>query len=904
MSRLIASIVQRWFSVFLAWSVCASAAWAGAGAPAVAEPTPSLTHRMMVLVLQLGVVLFTARLGGLIFERIRLPAVLGELSAGVVISPYLLGSIPIPGFSEGLFFVPHGVGVADIPVSPELYGMGALAAIVLLFMVGLETDLKLFLRYSVSGVLVGIGGVFASFLGGNLLTVVLAPQLVGRELHFMDPLCLMIGVIFTATSVGISSRILAEHHKLDTPEGVTILAGAVIDDLLGVICLAVVLGIIAASSHQGEGVQWSTILQITMQALAISSVAIVVGLLAAHWISGLLKFFKRRTMIAVMALGLALIVSGLFERAGLAMIVGAYVTGLSLSRTDLRNVIVERLYVLQVMLVPIFFVVMGMMVDVRQLLDLRTAILGLIFFAVSVLTKLIGCGLPPLLSGFNLRGGLRIGVGMVPRGEITLLMAGMAMASGVLTQDILNIIVAVTILTSVVAPPLMILAFRGTKSGARRPPPPSEDRQITFRFPSNAVVAMLVDKLATTFGSEGFYVHAIDRDEGLYQLCKKDVLIELRGSDDEITFTCHQREIIFIHTAMIEAVAAVEQTIRELRKPLSAREIQLSLQLASAERGPKLPVKVSLRGCLRPETLCPRLKANTREGIIEELLDRIVATGAVLDRDAALEAILKRENSLSTGLQHGIAIPHARTSAVSRLVCAVGLKPEGVDFASVDGQLAHIIVLTLSPLNASVPYLQFISMFNKVLNDQGRAALAACDSPEEMYTVLTDARRLRKHAFWHRPGEEPAWLASLSPDRVITDLVPTSYDGIVAALLALCARDGEVSSVDGAWQAVMEREAAMATAIGKGLAMPHARTAAVENMISALAVLRTGIDFDALDGQPVRVVVLTLMPPTITSEYAELVSGIIHAVDGPDREELFMAHTPEAVFGVLARQHA
>ena len=903
MSRLAATVTRRCGATVLAWLVCVSVAWASEVVLQVTEPSPTLTHRMMVLVLQLGVILFMARLGGLVFERMRLPAVLGELSAGLLISPYLVGGLPFPGFPEGLFFVADDVRVADIPVSPELYGVGSLAAVVLLFMVGLETDLKLFIRYSVAGALVGIGGVVVSFLGGNLLTVALGSELVGRELHFMDPLCLMMGVIFTATSVGISSRILAERRKLDTPEGVTILAGAVIDDLLGVISLAIALGIIAASSHPGEGVRWATIFRIAMQAIVISAVATGVGLMAAHWIGGLLKLFRRRTVIAVMALGLALIVSGLFEKAGLAMIVGAYVTGLSLSRTDLRNVIVERLYVLQVMLVPIFFVVMGMLVDVRQLLSPHMALFGLVFFVAAVLTKIIGCGVPPLLSGFNLRGGLRIGAGMVPRGEIALLMAGMAMATGVLTQEILSIVVAVTLLTSVVAPPLMIVAFRGSKPGVRKPPPASEDRQIVFHFPSVAVVAMLVEKLAASFESEGFYVHPIDRDEGLYQLCKDDVVISFQGNGNEIVFTCQQREIVFVHTAMIEVVAAVEQTIRELRKPLDAREIQRSLQMASSQRDEKSPVQVSLRGYLQPETLCPRLRANTQRGVIEELLDRIAATGVLLDRKAAIEAVMDREKSLSTGLQHGIAIPHARTAAVSELVCAVGLKPEGVDFASIDGQPTRIIVLTLSPLAASAPYLQFISMISKVLNDQGRAALSACDSAEEMYAVLTDATHSRRSAFWHRPGEEIDWLASLSPDRIVTDLVPTSRSGIIATLLALCARDGGVASVDDAWQAVEEREAAMVTAIGKGLAMPHARTPAVKTMISALAVLRTGVDFDALDGEPVRIVILTLMPPTVTSEYTELVSGILHAVDSPDRDILLTAHTPTAVLEVLARQN-
>lgn len=893
-------ILKTWFPALLAWTVCIAPAHAAEGIGELAAASPSLTHRMMVLMLQLGVVLFMARLGGLVFERVRLPVVLGELSAGLLISPHLLGGMPIPGFPSGLFFVPAGVGVANIPVSPELYGMGSLAAVVLLFMVGLETDLRLFLRYSVAGALVGIGGVVVSFIGGNLLTVALAPQLVGRELHFMDPLCLMVGVVFTATSVGISSRTLAEQRKLDTPEGVTILSGAVIDDLLGVVLLAIVLGVIEASEHPGHGVQWSIVLRIAMQAIVISLAATAIGLIAARWVGGLLKLFRRRTVIAVMALGLALIVSGLFEGAGLAMIVGAYVTGLSLSRTDLRNVIVERLFVLQVMLVPIFFVVMGMLVDVQQLFSPRMAVLGVIFFAVAAATKLVGCGLPPMLSGFTLRGGFRIGAGMLPRGEIALLMAGTGLAAGVLTQEVLGIIVAVTLLSTVAAPPLMSLAFRGSEPGLRKPPPPSEDRQIAFRFPSTAVVSMLVDKLVTTLESEGFYVHAIDRDEGLYQLCKEDVLMGFRASGNEILFTCHQREIVFVHTAMIEVVAAVEQTIRELRKPLDARGIQRGLQTASAEGETESPAQASLRGYVRLETLCPRLQSNSREGVIEELLDAICAAGGVLDRAAALRAVLARERNLSTGLQHGIALPHAQTEAVPSLVCAVGLKPEGVDFASMDGQPARIIVLTLSPRNANAPYLQFISTISKVLSAQGRAALLACDSAKDMYAVLTGVGgRPRRHVFWQRTEIGAGPLASLNSDRVVIDLAADSRDAVIDTLLALCAREGAVLSPEVARRALMEREAAMTTAIGKGLALPHARTDAVDCIISALGILRTGVDFGALDGEPVVIVVLTLLPPSVTSEYTELVSAILRAVDGPGREAILTASSPEAVVEAL-----
>ena len=117
----------------------------------------SMTHRMMLLVIQLGLILFATKLGNMLFERFRLPGCLGELTAGIVIGPHLLGGFSLPGFQHGLFPLAGG-----FPVSVELYGFCAVASIVLLFMVGLETDLGMFLRYSVAGSAVGLGGVIAS----------------------------------------------------------------------------------------------------------------------------------------------------------------------------------------------------------------------------------------------------------------------------------------------------------------------------------------------------------------------------------------------------------------------------------------------------------------------------------------------------------------------------------------------------------------------------------------------------------------------------------------------------------------------------------------------------------------------------------------------------------------------
>ncbi|HQO91995.1 MAG TPA: cation:proton antiporter, partial [bacterium] len=220
-----------------------------------------MTEKMMLLIFQMAILVTAAKIFGIIFVKLKLPSVLGELSAGIFLGPYLLGSIAIPGFPHGMFPLP----VTELmPVSGELYGMATFASIILLFLTGLETDIEMFLRYSFAGSLVGIGGVFASFVIGAFTGMYFL------GLPFMSPAILFLGVMSTATSVGITARILSEKRSLDSPEGVTTLAGAVIDDILGIILLAIAIGIVGAMmDNSGESIQWGSISLIAFKAIAV-----------------------------------------------------------------------------------------------------------------------------------------------------------------------------------------------------------------------------------------------------------------------------------------------------------------------------------------------------------------------------------------------------------------------------------------------------------------------------------------------------------------------------------------------------------------------------------------------------------------------------------------------------------
>ena len=721
----------------IAWTSMATEA-EGAGALAV-----SMAHRMMMLVLQLGAMLFAARLGNMVFDRMRMPGVLGELCAGIVIGPYALGRFTLPGFPQGLFpefFLKLADGGHELRfvVSPELYGICMLAAVILLFLVGLETDLRLFLRYSVVGSLVGLGGVLASFLSGDLLGVWLLPSVLPGSYTVVTPACIFLGVMSTATSVSITARILSEKKKMDSPEGVTILAGAVIDDVLGIIMLAIGMGILAsAGASASSHIDWGGIGVIAVQSIGIWLAATVLGLLSARKIGIFLKGFGGHNEIAILALGLALIVSGLFEKAKLSMIIGSYVMGLSLSRTDISHMVREHLQPVFGLLVPVFFVVMGMMVDLQLLMEPRILLFGLIYTVTAVMAKLIGCGLPTLLCGFNARGALRVGVGMVPRGEVALIIAGIGLSAGFLSKEVFGVAVLMTLLTTMAAPPLLVAAFNrkgdGLRSGKGKPIA-ADAPPVIYTFPNEEVSGLLIHSILHSLNQEGFFAHALNLSEGLYQARKDEMVISIRHVGNTISFEAPPDAEPLIRLMMIEVIVEFEQTLEELRKPLGA---ELHRELTDAELTSKNR-RQTLARYVSQDAMIPGLKGRTREEVIGELIEVLAHMGWVKDPDTALACALKREDAMSTGLRHGIACPHARTDSVARLICAVGLSSEGVDFHALDELPSRVIILTLCPSASAAPYMEFMGSALSVLHEeQTLKALLSCKTSGEMFRTLT-----------------------------------------------------------------------------------------------------------------------------------------------------------------------
>jgi Kef-type K+ transport system membrane component KefB len=376
------------------------------------------------LLLGLAVIWIATRFAGELMERIGQPAVLGELLAGVLVGP-------------GMFGLVHE--------SEGLHALAELGVLILLFEVGLESDLSELLRAGVQSTVVAVVGVVVPFVGGFA---------VARAFDVPGLAAVIIGAALTATSVGITARVLADLGRLQDASGRIVLGAAVVDDVLGLLILSIVTGLV----HSG-GVAVADVAVLAVSAGAFLVVAIALGIRFAPFLVRLVGRLRARGSLIVSALIFAVGLAVIADALGLATIIGAFAAGLVLAKTEERTHIVDRNRPVADIFVPIFFATIGMKVRPADLSPFAPdAALGfaLVLTAVAVVTKL-SAGL-----GVYRRGARRwpVAVGMIPRGEVGLIFAGTGLATGVLTPALYSALVVMVMATTFAAPPWLKLLYR------------------------------------------------------------------------------------------------------------------------------------------------------------------------------------------------------------------------------------------------------------------------------------------------------------------------------------------------------------------------------------------------------------------------------------------------------------
>ncbi len=682
----------------------------------------TITEAMTTLVFQLGIVIFAVKAGGSLARGAGMPSVLGELLAGVIIGPFALGSIPLPGLPNGFF----PIAGPDMAISPVLYGFSTVASIILLFSSGLETDLDMFLRYSVAGGIVGLGGVIFSYsLGAGIAALLL-------HTGFFSPSSMFLGIMCTATSVGITARILSDRKKMDSPEGVTILAAAVFDDVLGIVALAIVMGVVAAmTGHATGNLTTMGIAGIAVKAFGLWLGFTALGLVFGKKIATLLKRSGGASSFTLLAFGLALLLAGFFETQGLAMIIGAYIVGLSLSKTDLSFLIQEKMKPMYDFFVPVFFAVMGMLVDVRQIFSPSILAFGLIYTLFAILSKVFGCGLPSLFLGFNLKGAIRIGVGMVPRGEVALIIAGIGLSSGILEPSIFGVAILMTMITTLVAPPALGAVLSKGGQGTRLTVKGSNTEQIFFEFPSSEITDLVTDTLLRAFEREGFLVQIMNLSEGISHIRKDDISISLVKEETRLSLETAPEDVSFAKTTVHETLLELDSSFDRLKHSYDPENLRQNIDIDSGRRNSTFLEKLD-KNCLTAS-----LVSTKKEDAIAELVGLLDVAGKLLNKDIVLADVLERESKMSTGMQHGIALPHARTSGLAKPAIAIGVSHKGVDFTTLDGSTVHIIALIVSPAREEAPHMQMLAGLGAALgDDQVRERMMKARSGEELISLL------------------------------------------------------------------------------------------------------------------------------------------------------------------------
>ena len=396
------------------------------------------------LFLVLATMLVAAKLLGELAERLGQPAVLGELVAGVLLGGSVLG------------IVPAGGSVAEV-----VHVFAQLGVVLLLFEIGLETDLREMFRVGPASLSVATVGVILPFaLGFGYWAYV--PHAASGGTTDLTTAAIFVGATLTATSVGITARVLSDLSRMNTQEAKIIIGAAVIDDVIGLVILTVVSGMAAGASVSAFG-----ILRVAAVAVGFLVIAVLVGRFAVPRLFDLVVRMRVRYGLLVFAFAFALGLSAIAAAAGSALIIGAFAAGIILSGTNQFDTIEREVRPVASIFTPIFFVSVGASVNLRLLAPTQEGSAGLLGVA-AVLTVLaivgkIAAGWAAPWVRFRR---IVVGVGMVPRGEVGLIFADIGRRAGVLNEAVFGAVLLMIMVTTFVAPPALKLLFRSPQASS------------------------------------------------------------------------------------------------------------------------------------------------------------------------------------------------------------------------------------------------------------------------------------------------------------------------------------------------------------------------------------------------------------------------------------------------------
>ena len=379
------------------------------------------------IVISLGLLLFAAKIFAELFARLKLPIVLGELVAGIIVGPFALGGVPL--------FNGEPLVVLDETVKH----IGEISAIVILFIAGLEITPREFLK-----------GGGAAFTVGSLGVIV--PFFVGYYAFTLFGLAVLESVLvataLTATSIAISVQVLSELGKMQTKEARLILGAAIVDDILAIAALSVVTTMVQSGSTTPD------IYEITFLILKILGLFVVLLVGAVILIPRILhveRLWGSEGSVEGITTAAFFGAAGIAAFIGLSPIVGAFSVGMAVASTRVIKQIGEYVSKLEIIFAPLFFAIIGAQVDLRGI-NLNVLFLAGLIVAIAIITKLIGCGIPSVIFLKDRSKAMKVGIGMISRGEVGLIIAGVGVTAGALDKDTYTSIIIMVAATTIITP--------------------------------------------------------------------------------------------------------------------------------------------------------------------------------------------------------------------------------------------------------------------------------------------------------------------------------------------------------------------------------------------------------------------------------------------------------------------
>lgn len=376
----------------------------------------------------LAIIVVFAKVFGLIARKLKAPQVVGEIIAGLVVGPSVLGIVKLNQFLD----ICAGLGV-----------------VLLMFSAGLGTNLKQLLHTGIKALLIACSGVLVPLIGGTLLYMgFYGFSAIGTPQFFT---AVFIGVIMTATSVSITVETLKELGKLKTELGTTILSAAIIDDVIGILVLTFVIGFKNPNSNPGF---------VALSTVAFFALSVVLGFVIYKAFKIIDKRWPHTRRIPILALALCFGLSYVAEKYfGIADITGAYVAGIILSKLHDSDYIEEKMDINSYMIFgPIFFASIGLKTEISGF-TWELLLFSLAFVAVALVSKIIGCGAMSRLCGFKGRETLKVGVGMMTRGEVALIVAQRGLTEGMIGSQYFTSVILLIIVSSVLTPIILKLLY-------------------------------------------------------------------------------------------------------------------------------------------------------------------------------------------------------------------------------------------------------------------------------------------------------------------------------------------------------------------------------------------------------------------------------------------------------------